>query len=190
MIMLEHYPKEIMTKNGTPIILRPFSKDDEAKLKEFFSRISEDERWFIRDDVSDPEVMDKWMQDPDYSKTIPLIAVKQEDGTILGNVTLYMKLSECVSHVAHLRIVIDPQYRDQRLGTWMLIDAIKLAMDIGLEKLVAEFVKGIDDPAIAAAQRLDFFEEGVLSDHLKDRYGGYRDLIIMVKNFHRDWSDF
>ena len=114
--MLDHYPKEIMTKDGIPILIRPFAKEDQEKLREFFSRISEDERWFIRDDLSDPEVMDKWMQGTDYSRTIPLIAVKQEDGTILGNVTLYMRLSECVSHVAHLRIIIDPEYRQQRLG--------------------------------------------------------------------------
>ena len=43
---------------------------------------------------------------------------------------------------------------------------------------------------MAAAQRLDFFEQGILRDHLKDQHGRYRDLVIMVKNFHRDWSDF
>ena len=136
--MLEHYPKEIMTKDGIPVLIRPYTKEDRERLREFFSRIPEDERWFIRDDIGDPEIMDKWIQDPDYSKTIPLIAVRHEEATIVGNVTLYMRLSECVSHVAHLRIIIDPEYRKRRLGTWMLIDAIKFAMDIGLEKLVAE----------------------------------------------------
>lgn len=188
--MLEHYPKEIMTKDGVPIVIRPFTKEDREKLQEFFSRIPKEERWFIRDDVADPAVMDKWIQDPDYSRTIPLIAVRQEDGKIVGNVTLYMRLSECVSHVAHLKIVIDPEFRRQRLGTWMLIDVIKLAMDMGLEKLVAEFVGGVDETAMAAAQRLDFSEQGVLRDHLKDPHGRYRDLVIMVRNFHRDWSDF
>lgn len=188
--MLEHYPKEIMTKDGIPILIRPFTREDRERLRQFFSRIPEDDRWFIRDDISDPDVMDKWIQDPDYSRTIPLIAVRQEDGTIVGNVMLYLRLSECVSHVAHLRILIDPEYRRRRLGTWMLIDAIKLAMDIGLEKLVAEFVEGVDDAAMAAAHRLDFFEQDVLQGYLKDRHGRYRDLVIMVKNFHRDWSDF
>ena len=188
--MLEHYPKEIMTKDGIPVLIRPFTKEDRERLLQFLSRIPEEERWFIRDDITDPEVMDKWIQDPDYSRTIPLIAVREEDGTIVGNVTLYMRLSECLSHVAHLRIVIDPEYRSRRLGTWMLIDAIKLAMDIGLEKLVAEFVGGVEDAAMAAAQRLDFFEQDVLRGYLKDRQGRHRDLVIMVKNFHRDWSDF
>jgi RimJ/RimL family protein N-acetyltransferase len=188
--MLDHYPKEIMTKDGIPVLIRPYTKEDRERLREFFSRISEDERWFIRDDIGDPEIMDKWIQDPDYSKTIPLIAVKHEEATIVGNVTLHMRLSECVSHVAHLRIIIDPEYRKRRLGTWMLIDAIKFAMDIGLEKLVAEFVEGVDDAAMGAAARLDFLEQDLLRGYLKDRQGRYRDLVIMVKNFHRDWSDF
>lgn len=188
--MLDHYPKEIMTKDGIPVLIRPYTKEDQERLRQFFSRIPEDERWFIRDDIGDPEIMDKWIQDPDYSKTIPLIAVRHDEATIVGNVTLYMRLSECVSHVAHLRIIIDPEYRKRRLGTWMLIDAIKFAMDIGLEKLVAEFVQGVDDAAMAAAGRLDFLEQDVLRGYLKDRQGRYRDLVIMVKNFHRDWSDF
>ncbi len=44
--MFEGYPKEIMTKDGTPILLRPLVAEDEQKLAEFFSRIPADERWF------------------------------------------------------------------------------------------------------------------------------------------------
>jgi len=188
--MLDNYPKEIMTKNGTPIIIRPLVKEDKDRFREFLTRIPDEERWFIRDDMADLEAIHSWIENLDYSRTIPLVAAKQEDGTIVGNVRLQMRLSECLSHVAHLRIIVDPAYREQRLGTWMLIDTIKLAMDIGLEKLVAEFVAGLDEAAIAAAHRLDFFEQAVLRDYLKDRHGRYRDLVVMVKTVHSDWSDF
>jgi len=70
------------------------------------------------------------------------------------------------------------------------LDAVKLAMSMGVEKLVAEFVAGVEEPAVHAAHKLDFFEQAVLKDYVKDRRGAYRDLIIMVKNVHREWSDF
>jgi L-amino acid N-acyltransferase YncA len=72
----------------------------------------------------------------------------------------------------------------------MLLDTIRLAMSVGIEKLVAEFIAGVEDAAMNAAQKLDFFEEAVLKDYVKDSQGRYRDLIIMVKTLHRDWSDF
>ena len=187
--MLENYPKEIMTKDGIPILIRPATKADEAALNEFFARIGPDERWFLREDVGDPVIMHKWLEQLDYHRVIPLVA-EQEDGTIIANVRLHRRPSECLSHTAHLRIVVDPAFRNQRLGTWMLIDVIKLAMDMGIEKIVAEFVSGVEEPAMRAAFRLDFFEQAVLRDYVKDRHGTYRDLVIMVKTLHRDWSDF
>jgi RimJ/RimL family protein N-acetyltransferase len=86
--------------------------------------------------------------------------------------------------------MVDPAFRAQRLGTWMLLDMVKLAMEAGLEKLVAELVAGVEEAAIRAAARLDFFREAVLRDYVKDQDGQPRDLVIMVKTLHRDWSDF
>jgi RimJ/RimL family protein N-acetyltransferase len=188
--MLEGYPKEIMSKDGTPILLRPLAIEDEQHLSEFFARIPEDERWFLRDNVADPAVMHVWIKNVDYDRILPLVAVRQEDNTIIANVRLHRRPSECLHHIAHLRIMVDPAYRHQRLGTWMLLDTIRLAMSVGIEKLVAEFIAGVEDAAMNAAQKLDFFEEAVLKDYVKDSQGRYRDLIIMVKTLHRDWSDF
>jgi RimJ/RimL family protein N-acetyltransferase len=188
--MLEGYPKEIMSKDGTPILLRPLALEDEQHLSEFFARIPEDERWFLRDNVADPAVMHVWIKNVDYDRILPLVAVRQEDNTIVANVRLHRRPSECLHHIAHLRIMVDPAYRQQRLGTWMLLDTIRLAMSVGIEKLVAEFIAGVEDAAMNAARKLDFFEEAVLKDYVKDSQGRYRDLIIMVKTLHRDWSDF
>jgi RimJ/RimL family protein N-acetyltransferase len=187
--MLENYPKEIMTKDGIPILIRPATKADETALNAFFACIPPDEHWFLREDVGDPLIMRQWIEQLDYNRVIPLIA-ETEGGTIIANVRLHRRPAECLSHIAHLRIVVDPRFRNQRLGTWMLIDVIRLAMDMGIEKLVAEFVTGVEEPGIRAAFRLDFFEQAVLRDYVKDRNGNYRDLAIMVKTLHRDWSDF
>jgi RimJ/RimL family protein N-acetyltransferase len=188
--MLEEYPKEIMSKDGTPVLIRPLVIEDEQGLMEFFSRVPEEERWFLRDNVADPEVMREWIRNLDFSRVLPLVAVKEEDNTIIANVRLHRRPSECMAHIAHLRIVVDPAYRNQRIGTWMLLDTVKLAMRMGIEKLVAEFVAGVEEAAVHAAHKLDFFEQAVLKDYVKDRRGAYRDLIIMVKNIHREWSDF
>jgi len=188
--MLKDYRKEIMIKDGTPVVIRLLAREDEQHMIEFFSRIPEDERWFLRDDVCDPEVLREWINNLDYQRVIPLVAVIEGENRIIANVRIHRRPAICLSHIAHLRISVDPEYRNQRLGTWMLLDAIKMAMNIGIEKLVAEFVSEGEEAAVHAAQKLDFFEQAVLKDYVKDKTGRYRNLIIMVKTLHRDWSDF
>lgn len=188
--MLENYPKEIVTKDGMPVLLRPLVREDEQRLAEFFARIPEDERWFLRDAVDDPKIMREWIDNLDYHRILPMVAVNPEDGSIVANVRLHRRPVDCVRHIAHLRVIVDPAYRHQRLGTWMLLDTIKLAMNMGIEKLVAEFVGNVEQAAMNAAHKLDFFEQAILKDYVKDRQGKYHDLIIMVKTLHREWSDF
>lgn len=188
--MLEDYPREVVLKDGTAVILRPLVPEDETRMREFIERIPEAERWFLREEIHESTKLHEWLQKLDLKRTVPLVAVKPDDQRIIGNVRLHRRPSQCLRHVAHLRIMVDPEFRHLRLGTWMLVDTIKLAMGMGIEKLVAEFVSGIEDQARTAIQRLDFFEHAVLKDYVKDPHGNYRDLYILVKTIHREWSDF
>jgi ABC-type thiamine transport system substrate-binding protein len=86
--------------------------------------------------------------------------------------------------------MILPQYRHIRLGTWMLLDLIQLGMDKGLEELRADLVVGVEDPAIEAAQKMDFFQRGVLKNYVKDSCGNFHDLVILTKRLHKNWGDF
>jgi L-amino acid N-acyltransferase YncA len=188
--MLEDYPKEIVIKDGTPVILRPLVEQDEHELLTFFARIPEEERWFLRENLADPDEMSEWIRNLDFKRVLPLVAVKEDGNTIIAIVRIHRRKSESLAHMAHLRIQVDPAYRQQRLGTWMLLDAIKVAMNMEVGKLVAEFVSGIEEAAVNAAQKLDFVQQALLKDYVKDRQGRYHDLIIMIKTLHSEWSDF
>jgi hypothetical protein len=72
----------------------------------------------------------------------------------------------------------------------MIFDLIRYAMTIGLELLRTDFVVGVDDLAIEAMRKMDFVTEGLLRSYVKDHEGKYRDYQIMIKQLHREWSDF
>lgn len=188
--MLEDYPKAIVTKDGTSVLLRPVVKTDEPALRRMFAKIPKKEQWFLRENLTDPELLHRWLETLDYNRILPIVAVKEDGGEIIANLRLYRSTSGCARHVAHLRVMVIPEYRSQRVGSWMILDAAKLAMDLGIEKLVAEFVAGLEDVAVKAALRLDFHEEAVLKDYVRDPDGNLRDLIIMVKTLQGQWSDF
>jgi L-amino acid N-acyltransferase YncA len=188
--MLSDYPKAIITKDGTRVLLRPLRDDDEDGLNDFFSRIPENERWFLRDKVSDPEVIHQWIENLDYAHVLPMVAVRESDGSIIANLSLHCRPFGGFSHLGVLRMLVDPAYRAQRLGTWMLLDMIRLAMEKGLEKLVAEFISDIETAAMNAALKLDFFKVAVIPEYVKASNGHHHDLIVMIKTLHREWSDF
>lgn len=188
--MLTRYPKEIVSADGTRLILRPVVREDEKGLIEFFSRIPEEERWFRRHNLADPVVLRQWMEDLDQGRIILIVAVNPKDNQIVANVRLHRRPTACLSHLAHLRIMVDPGYRNQRIGNQIILDVIEQARSMGIEKLVAEYVADVEETAVKASSKQDFFKQAVLKDYVRDNKGNYHDLIIMVKTLHHDLSDF
>ena len=46
--MMKDYPKAIVTRDGTSVLLRPVVPSDEEALRTFFASIPEEERWFLK----------------------------------------------------------------------------------------------------------------------------------------------
>src|SRR5215813_6883909 len=185
--MLDEYPKTIVLKNGASVTLRPLAASDADQLIAFFQRIPENERWYLRHDVSNAETIRQWALAVNYERVIPILAIK--DGQIIGDATLHRHLHGSGSSVGEVRVVIDPIARGQRLGTWMVLDLIQLATALGLEKLTAEIVSH-ESAALQAFRHLDFVREGIIPELYRDSSGNPCDLIIMVKNLARAWTDF
>ena len=72
----------------------------------------------------------------------------------------------------------------------MVFDLLRRGMEMGLEKIRADFVVGLEDSAIEAFKKLDFMEEAVLKDYVKDENGNYYNYKIMIKQLHKELSDF
>jgi L-amino acid N-acyltransferase YncA len=188
--MLSNYPRTIVTKDGLSLQLRPVTRSDEAALRKLFSEIPQDEKWFLRDNLEDPEILHRWLENLDFDRSLPVVAVKSDTGEIVALLRLHCSASGCARHVAHLRVMVHPGYRAQKVGSWLILDCAKLAVNRGIEKLIAEFVAGVEDVALGAAHRLDFHQEAILKEYVKDRQGNYRDLIVMSKTLSREWGDF
>jgi len=182
------YPKEVVLKKGWEAIIRPLQKNDEALLRRFYEDIPEEDRWFMRHDVTDPAVIARWMEDIDKGKIFSIVALA--DDLIVGHASLHMRDFGSTRHIGRFRLMVLPQFRYIRLGTWLLLDLIQLAMDKGVSEVRSDFVVGIEEAAIEAAQKFDFFEKAILKDYVKDQRGNPHDLLIMVKRLHKQWGDF
>lgn len=180
------YPKEIVLKDCTEVIIRQLAEEDETALRLFYSKISEEDRWYMRFDVMDPAVIRSWVQDRD--EVISIIAVAA--GDIVAHARLHTHKYGCYHHQGRMRIIVHPEYRQKRLGSWMILDLIHVAMEKGLREIRADFVVGVEQAAIESANRLDFFKKALLEAFIIDPQGRLHDLLIMTKQLHKDWGDF
>ena len=183
------YPKEVVLKNKKQVILRPYAPEDEERLKAFYNSLSEKERWFIPHDMMKPDLQCKWTEALGRECLYSIVAICEDRLVAHTNLHVGGK-GNYTSHVGRLLIKVLPSFRQQRLGTWMLLDLIKLAMEKELRDLRMELVIGIDDMAIEGLRRFDFFKLAVLEEYAMDADGKRYDMLIMSKRLHRDFGDF
>lgn len=174
---MQGFRKEGKLKDGTKVILRPMVKEDRDKLLDFFQRVTDKDRQFLRNDVRDPSVIDAWVNNIDYQKVFPLLA--EVDGKIVGDATLHMRRTGWKRHLGNVRVVVAHEFQRRGLGTLLINEIAELATEFGLEKLVSEIY--FHSPgAYWAFKRAGFGVKAVFEDLVKDLYGNNADMIVMV----------
>jgi ribosomal protein S18 acetylase RimI-like enzyme len=178
-MVLYQYPISENLKDGSQITIRPLRKEDEKILHEYFLRLPPEDRLCLRNDVTDPKVIESWIYDLDYDVILPLVAL---DGNhIVANGTLEFDPVGWTKHQGEIRITCDPQYRKKGLATILIQNLIRIAKDFGLEQLTAEIAPTLDE-AYFLFEKLAFQEAAVLKDFIKDFQENYQDLVLMVKS--------
>ena len=176
-VLSERYPRTIELEDGTKLTVRPMARRDKRPLLEFFSRLPRSERVFLQHDVTDPKVIDQWCRNLNYMKVLPLLAL---DGkSVVANAALRQYRTGWRSHIGRVRVVVDPAYRRRGLANTLLGELIHVAINTGLAKLEAEFMKD-QKAAIEAFQKFGFVEVATIPEHVWDQNGVPRDYVLMV----------
>ena len=171
------YPAVRLARDGTEMTVRPLVPDDKQALIEFFSGMPEEERFYLKDDVTSSSVIDQWIERMDYSHVLPLVATM--DGKIIADSTLHHGRAGARKHTAEIRVLVHPQRRDQGVARTLLRELTQIASDRGLEKLGFEVVAGIEESARHIAQIVGFVPIGSLRNHVRDIDGTAHDLVIL-----------
>lgn len=175
--MFRRYPKRARLGDRTQVTLRPMVKKDQRALYEFFRRVPREDLLFLRDDVLRPGTIQSWVDELDYGRVLPFLALV--DGRVVGDATLHRRALGWTRHLGKVRLVIDPQYRQKGLGSLLIKELIEIAKGLKLERLVVELM-GSQQAALAAFRHLGFERAAVLYHHVKDRAGRPQDLVIMI----------
>ena len=159
---------------------RPIAAGDEPALQRFFARIPEADRTFLKEDVDDPAIAAASAR-PGSARTIAV-----EAGEVVGSVAV-VPLHGWSSHVGEVRLVVDPAARGRGLGRELARHAVHDAVELGLAKPVVEVIADQAE-LIAMFVALGFDAEALLADHVRDRNGQIRDLLVLANDVESQFA--
>jgi ribosomal protein S18 acetylase RimI-like enzyme len=150
-------------------------------LREFFSRVPASDHSSFAEDVFAPGIVESWLEDTRGRR-----AVAAEGDRVVGYVAV-LPLVGWSSHVGSLRVVVDPGERGRGIGRELARHGLVTGLEMGLSKLVVEVVADAE-PAIGMFQEIGFEPEALLRDHVRDKAGDLRDLVVLAHLVEGTWS--
>jgi L-amino acid N-acyltransferase YncA len=172
------YPRHVKTDAGE-IEFRLMSRADEAAVLDFAQKLPKHDLLFLPRNISEPKVLVAWINEIERGAIQSLLAVK--DGQVLGCGTLVRDLHSWSPHVGEIRMVVSSDVRGQGVGRALSQETFALALDAGLEKLVAQMT--VDQrAAIALFESLGFKAEALLHNHVQEVDGTKHDIVMLGHN--------
>ncbi|HXF50936.1 MAG TPA: GNAT family N-acetyltransferase, partial [Dehalococcoidia bacterium] len=140
---LTAYPKRVTLRDGSVVTLRPMEPGDAGGLLEMFRDVPAEDRWFLKEDVTSEKVVREWVEHLDYNRALPLLAVA--DGKIVADGVLVRRRGVARQHLAEVRIVVHPAWRNRGLGSTILKELCDIAAEADIEKVMSELVEDEKD---------------------------------------------
>ncbi len=178
-IDLNSYQKKAQLKDGSKILLRPMTAEDQNALFEFFQAVPREDARYLRDDVQSVLLVERWAKNLDYNKTLPILALKE--GKIIADATINRRRSGWKWHLGTVRVFVHKDYRNVGLGRLMIEELTDIAFKLEIEKLVAE-IPDVNTSAINAFAGAGFYRAAVIPNMAKDRENMPMDVVVMMKD--------
>ena len=152
-------------------------------LRRFADAVPDGDVTFIEEDVRDPAVVEGWVRSGDRARRWVAL---DDGGEVIGLAAL-LPLVGWSSHVGSLRLVVHPAHRGRGVGGALARHALLQAARLELRKVVVEVVAE-QEPAVRLFYDLGFQAEALLHDHIRDRSGELRDLLVLAHHLEDNWS--
>ncbi len=182
---MELLSKTLQLKDGTRVLIRPLAKQDGPALLSFFAGLPMDDRLFLKEDVTKKEVIDRWIEELNLNKVLPIVAEK--DSVIVGDATLHFNNYGWQRHMAEIRCVVSRPFQKKGLGTALMRELVSQAVEKGVIKISAVMMD-TQKSAQKAFEKLGFTKEAELKDFVADIKGKTHNLVIMVNNVSDLWK--
>jgi L-amino acid N-acyltransferase YncA len=158
------------------VALRLMTEADKLGILNFARSLPPDDLLFLRTDITDPVVVDAWVQNIGEGRSVTVLA--ERDNRVAGYASIHTEGARWTRRVGEIRVQVSADYRGLGLGKRLAGEIFRLSQDLGLKKMAAMMTPE-QESARATFQELGFRIEAQLQDWVVDREGKSRDLVIM-----------
>lgn len=152
--------------------LRPLTLADADAVARFLQILPESDLTFLKEAV-DNETVDRWCRDEHAHRWL----VVGDDGEPQAMLSI-VPGALWSAHVGELRLVVGQAYRRLGLGRRLARYGLAEAVRLGLSKIIVEVVADKEGD-ISMFTSIGFDAEALLRDHIRDREGNLRDLVLL-----------
>lgn len=189
MINYVAYRKFITLKNGKRVMFRLLNEQDREELIRLFQEAPEEDIRFLKQDVRNARLVNSWVDQLNYRRVLPLVAVDLDDNRLIADATLH-RGKHAAKHIGEVRIFVSRPVRNLGLGSLMLDELVNLALKENLQWLKAEIIA--DHKKVIKAFRAKGFDlRATLDDYFLRKDGITHDVVLMLRSVvKRDEADF
>jgi RimJ/RimL family protein N-acetyltransferase len=176
--------------DGTNVLLRePVTEDQQSSL-EFFLTLPEEDRRYLRIDVTRPGVVERRLEQAASGEVYRLWAFVGDE--IAADGSLEFSGERWGGHLGEIRVIVGREYQRRGLGTLLMRKLFSVAEERQLEKIVMKMLEP-QTSIRAACEKLGFRVDAVIPDYVKDQEGETQSLVIMtctLDQWFKEMKDF
>ncbi|MBC8368095.1 GNAT family N-acetyltransferase [bacterium] len=179
--------KKLTLKDGSKVSIRPILLEDLDAVYGFFKALPEEDRAYLRFDVTDREVVEERLREiQKWGRLKRLVACVDEN--IVGTGVLELRDSEKDFNLAELRLIVGHDFQRQGLGMLLARELYFLAAREKISELRVHILRP-QEAALSIFRRLGFHAVEVLEDAATDRYGKLQDVVILACPLEGLWRE-
>lgn len=178
--------KTVTLGTGKAVVIREMRPDDLERSYAFFANLPEEDRQYLRTDVTRREVVERRIRDIASGRVARLVALAGNE--IVADGTLELMGHGWGDGVAEVRLLVARAYQRQGLGRAMARELYFLAAGFRVERIVVR-VMGPQTGALEIFRKLGFTQEFVIPQQMRDQSGVWQDLVIMRCHLEDMWRE-
>jgi len=178
--------KTVTLKDGNEVTIRNMRPKDVDLSFNFFCSLPEEDRRYLRVDVTRRDLVEWRTTDVDSGRVDRLVAVA--DGEIVADGSLELQGHGWGDGIGEIRLIVAGPYQHLGLGTLLARELYYLGMQRKLDRIVVRVMRP-QSRAHRIMKRLGFREEFLIPEHVRDQDGTWQDLIIMRCNLDELWKE-
>jgi RimJ/RimL family protein N-acetyltransferase len=178
--------KQVALKDGTEVMIRDMSAEDVQRSFDFFESLPEEDRRYLRVDVTRWEFVERRAKEIDPTRVRRLVVLDGDQ--IVADGSLELAGHGWGDNVAEIRLIVSQNFQRRGLGLVLARELYFIATEAKVDRIVARMMR----PQLGAQKimkRLGFHDEFLIPEHVRDQDGSWQDLIIMRCNLEDLWKD-